>query len=208
MKCDLGNESWMLYFRKSKIMKYLFLLFALILLPFSGIAQKPDSASSPNIIYWSEGQKLVWTDFDGLAERYSEHAALSVVGLESRMDFTAKEYQISIRTYFDKDESWSKTWTALLLTHEQGHFDLAEIHARKFRKQILEVIHAGRLTTSEFKALHESMMADLKNAQNEYDEATNFSMDYREQLKWKDQIKEELKQLGDHADPEMIVEIQ
>lgn len=198
----------MLYSWKSQAMKHLFLFIAMILFPFLLIGQESTSASAKNVLYWSEDQKLVWTDFDALAERYSEHAAFSVVGFEGRMDFNGKKYQVSIKTYFDKDESWSKAWTALLLMHEQGHFDLAEVHARKLRKQVLEEIQNGRLTTSGFKAFHEAAMEELKKAQSEYDQATTFSMDYREQLKWKEQIEEELHQLSDYADPEMIVEIQ
>lgn len=166
---------------------------------FAQAEMSPDS-----IIYWSEDQELVWTDFEGLAERYSSHAAFSVVGFQGRLNYTDQEYRVVIRTYFDKYESWSKTWTGLLLMHEQGHFDLAEVQARKFRKRVLEEIQRGRLTSATFTMLNTEAQNELEEAQNRYDQATNFSMNYREQVEWAKLIKRQLEELSDYANPEII----
>ncbi|WP_421775150.1 DUF922 domain-containing protein [Gracilimonas sp.] len=156
-------------------------------------------------IYWSEDYKLVWTDFEEIPKRYSEHAAFSVVGYESSFNMNAQQYEAEIKTYFSKNESWSKSWIASLLLHEQGHFDLAEVNARKFRKRVKEAMEAGTITVNLFEEMSDEAMADLEEAQKVYDEATNFSMDYRSQLEWSDRIAEQLKELEAFANTRIIV---
>ncbi|MGN8225939.1 DUF922 domain-containing protein [Gracilimonas sp. BCB1] len=156
-------------------------------------------------IYWSEDYKLVWTDFEEIPKRYSEHAAFSVVGYESSFNMNGQEYEAEIKTYFSKNESWSKSWIASLLLHEQGHFDLAEVNARRFRKRVKEAMKAGTISVSVFEEMSDEAMAQLEKVQSEYDEATNYSMDYRSQLQWSEQIKEQLKELEAFASPQVLV---
>ena len=163
------------------------------------------NSDEKNYIYWSDDYELVWSDFEELPQRYSEHSAFSVVGYESQFNMTDDEYSAVIKTYFSKNESWSKSWVALLLLHEQGHFDLAELYARKFRKRLKEAMMAENISVSKFEEMNDEAIQELNEAQKEYDQATNFSMDYRAQLKRSEQIKEELKMLEDFANPEIIV---
>lgn len=176
---------------------------ALILI--SGFCFAQEVETEKDYIYWSDDYKLVWNDFDELPHRYSEHAAYSVVGYESRFDMNEKRFKAVIRTYFDRNESWSKSWVSILLSHEQGHFDLAEIYGRKFRKRVKEAMKAGEISVEKFQQMSDEAIQQLEEAQQEYDEDTNYSMDYRAQLQWNERIQEELKKLKEYADPEIIV---
>lgn len=177
----------------------------LFLLFFSGFILAQEDQEERNYIYWSDDYKLVWTDFEEIPERYSQHSAFSVVGYESSFNMNNQQYEAVIKTYFSKNESWSKSWVASLLLHEQGHFDLAEVNARKFRKCVLEAMRNETISVSKFEQMNEEAMNQLKEAQKEYDEATNFSMDYPAQLKWSEQISEQLKELEAFASPQVVV---
>ncbi|MCP9290369.1 DUF922 domain-containing protein [Gracilimonas sediminicola] len=161
--------------------------------------------SEKNYIYWSDDYELVWTDFEEIPKRYSEHAAFSVVGYESSFNMNAQQYEAEIKTYFSKNESWSKSWIASLLLHEQGHFDLAEVNARRFRKRVKDAMEAGTISVSVFEEMSDEAMADLEEAQKEYDEATNYSMDYRSQLQWSEKIAEQLKELEAFANTRIVI---
>ena len=184
-------------------MKYFVLaIFSVISSIHASFAQPGIAADS--IIYWNENQELIWTDFEGLAERYSSYAAFSVVGFKGQLNYTDQEYRVVIHTYFDKYESWAKTWTGLLLIHEQGHFDLAEVQARKFRMRVMEEMQKGSLTSEKFTLLNNEAYHELEETQNRYDHFTDFSRDYRKQMEWVKQIKALLEELKDYAKPEIV----
>lgn len=180
----------------------------LIITIFLWVPSVPFAQESEEFIYWSEDYKLKWTDFDMLAERFSEHAAFSVTGFESEYEFTGQQFEAVIKTFFNKSQSWSKSWTSTLLLHEQGHFDLAEVYGRKFRKEVKAKMETGSLTPEKFEEINDQIVEALEEAQKQYDEATNLSMDYRSQLEWTNRILEQLNALRDYADPKIIVQRQ
>lgn len=174
-------------------MKSLITIFTLFFC--SGAILAQENPGGKDYIYWSDEYELVWTDFEEIPERYSEHAAFSVVGYESSFNMNGQRYEAEIKTYFSKNESWSKSWIASLLLHEQGHFDLAEVNARLFRKRVKEAMEAGTISVSVFEEMSDEAMAELDKAQKAYDEETNFSMNYRAQLEWSEKIAAQLKSL-------------
>lgn len=179
------------------------IIFLISLIGSKGFSQSADSTR--NYIFWSDDYQLIWTDFDELPNRYSGHSAYSVVGHFSELEITDTYYRATIRTYFDRSKSWSRNWVPILLAHEQGHFDLAELYARKFRKSVLSEMNEGTLTVESFEKLSYEIDQELKTAHNEYDEATDFSRDYRSQLLWNERIEQDLQNLSDFAKPELTV---
>lgn len=177
----------------------------LVFLFCSGLIVARQHQPEKNYIYWSDDYKLVWTDFEEIPERYSEHAAFSVVGYESWFTMDNLGYEAEISTYFSKNESWSKSWISSLLIHEQSHFDLAEVYARKFRKRVKEAMETENISVSIFQRMSDEAMSRLEAAQKEYDEATNFSMDYLAQLQWTEKIRAQLKELEAFAAPKVVV---
>ncbi len=107
-------------------------LFVLILTAFSFIEKKESN------IYWAKGYQLSWDDFQGNAP--SDHVLGASSTVSPGVNWTIKNNLLVIdsRSYFDKTKSWSKPSerTSELLMHEQGHFDIGEIYARKFRRHL------------------------------------------------------------------------
>ena len=57
-----------------------------------------------------------------------------------------------------------------LLEHEQIHFDIAEVEARKFRKELSEKVFDGSKFTNQIKRLHQKHVSNIGIMNNQYDE--------------------------------------
>ncbi len=160
------------------------------------------NSNETEILYWGQTGKLTWEDFSGEPRfDFEEIFALTSSGI---MDYKGCKDGIinySIKSYFEKKESWVKkeARTEYHLAHEQLHFDITELYARKLRKL---------LSTMEFKCGEEQnfekfIAATLENWYNEqknYDIITRHSVDRAKQIEWEYRIKMELSLLEDFAD--------
>ena len=82
----------------------------------------------------------------------------------------------------------------IFLVHEQLHFDISELFARKMRKQLSKK-HFTKRVKSEINAIYESILKELSDFQNLYDAETNFSRNKEQQLFWNRKIQEALKEI-------------
>ena len=93
-------------------------------------------------IFWSSDTMLTWKDFKKEIPKNSKTKSHGFVGIDidpEKKDNDDYTLQVTIHAYFlkpssekpDKDEQSDDA-----LHHEQKRFDLAEVYARKLRKQI------------------------------------------------------------------------
>jgi predicted secreted Zn-dependent protease len=79
----------------------------------------------------------------------------------------------------------------VVLSHEQLHFDISELFARKMRKIMAETRFTSN-ARAEVKAIYKKVLQDLSAFQSLYDHETNYSRDHQKQLAWNNKIKEAL----------------
>src|SRR6187431_1107599 len=105
------------------------LLIALLLFVFSAGA----SAQLQNdTIYWSPCYKLKWDDFKGKPDTPSKYGAVSNPVVKYYLSANEDSFTIRVICFFIKSKSWSIFKNSdTLLIHEQGHFDISELFARK-----------------------------------------------------------------------------
>ncbi|WP_140485982.1 hypothetical protein [Flavobacterium sp. GSA192] len=169
------------------------------------IYKVPNYKIHENTIEWSKERKLTWFDFKRkpASDNYPFGAETSCIfTLKSNTVSLINKPKIKITNSFHCDESWVKTKNLenqSLLEHEQLHFDLSEIYARKLRKIISEnKFNSFNLVKESNKLFYEYF--DLnKERQILYDKETNHGRDTLEQKKWKKMIETELKQLDEFA---------
>jgi hypothetical protein len=193
------------------ISKFLIILLTYVLFSFINLNIKESVNKVENdTILWQENLYLEWSDFIGKADSVAFDKALTCVKIEFKSKQISNETKsIKIGTYFIKSCSWKKkNVNELLLIHEQNHFNLNEISARKIRKKILETKF---LSMESSKAIIKKIFSDGLNSnfneQEEYDLQTNHSMNKEEQLKWNAKIKHELNLLKGYRDAEFIIRI-
>ena len=87
-------------------------------------------------INWSEEKKLVWEDFKAAPQKNGDVAALTATHLGFAYNVANGKITYDIECRFEKNRSWGLVKNDWILKHEQGHFDVAEIFARKLFKAV------------------------------------------------------------------------
>jgi len=153
-----------------------------------------------NLIDWNASRKLTWEDFKGPVDPESKNAALtsSSINIEFGYDESGLEY--SIKCSFNKQKSWVRIRNSDVLAHEQGHFDLAELHARKLYKAMKGYKFNAKTVSNDVNKIYDSLMTAHHQAQNLYDQETDYSRNKVKQEEWQKKIADELKGLRGFAD--------
>ena len=148
-----------------------------------------------NLIDWNAARKLTWEDFKGPVDTESKNAALtsSSINIEFGYDDDGLEY--SIKCSFNKQKSWVRIRNNEVLAHEQGHFDLAELHARKLYKAMKAYKFNASTVSKDVNTIYDSLMNAHHEAQNLYDSETDYSRNKVKQEEWQKKIADELKDL-------------
>jgi lipopolysaccharide export LptBFGC system permease protein LptF len=152
-----------------------------------------------NLIPWSASRKLTWSDFKGNPDPHSPNAALTSSNINIEYGYDEKGFQYSISCNFDKNRSWVRIKNNDVLAHEQGHFDIAEINARKLNK-LMKAYHFNAKTASnDLSRLYEDAMKQHRLEQTQYDQETDFSRNKPRQEEWLAKIEQQLKETAPFA---------
>jgi hypothetical protein len=162
------------------------------------------SNTESDIIYWNDGRVLTWEDFQG-DPRYDYHniSALTSSGIVHYRGCENGQIIYQVRAYFETKESWYKqeAHNNYILAHEQVHFDITELYARKLRKA-LDARKFACGEEAEFEAFVDNFLQGWENKQSTYDIITRHSLDKDKQLEWAYKIAGELSLLEDFEDEE------
>ena len=85
---------------------------------------------------------------------------------------------------------------ARLLDHEQGHFDLSEVHARLLRQRLTSLKEPCRIPQDERRAIVMRQVREDTSNQGRYDRETNFGRDTRAQARWSADTSRALTRMG------------
>ena len=155
---------------KNQILKNIFFFVGFItLMSFSFVKD--------DFILWQENKKLKIQDFKAdnkdtvKVNRQQFLGAISAIRIEYS-SFQRKKNSVpdfSIKTYFDPNESWMLLKNDYVLQHEQIHFDLTELYARKMRKSVesLRQKHVTNISIYRKKIQHWNAMKE--KASNQFD---------------------------------------
>lgn len=172
-----------------RIAPFLFLLFISV-----------SHAQEEHVIVWKEDRKLSWQDFTVDRDANSPFAASTTSGIS--FSYTAEftdgkpVLNTKVQAYFYPELSWYKPQKVneVILRHEQGHFDISEIHARKLRKVISEASFDRNLKR-EISALYKKTEKERELMQNRFDKETNHSRNIEKEKQWQEFIAKELERL-------------
>ncbi|MBB4805319.1 hypothetical protein HNP38_000591 [Chryseobacterium defluvii] len=153
-------------------------------------------------IVWKEDVKLNWDNFKSKInnQRGSNVIAYTNCGwVYSVVKSTNPKspVKIKIETVFNEDKSWKddQRTSDYVLNHEQKHFDIAEIYARKLRKEVGEKIRTSGDFNKKFQGIYNRILSDYKSFQSTYDKETQHGMDPEKQTEYNRIIAEELENL-------------
>ena len=155
---------------KNQILKNIFFFIGFIsLMNFSFVKDE--------FILWQENKKLKIQDFKAdnkdtiKVNRQQFLGAISAIRIEYS-SFQRNKNSVpdfSIKTYFDPNESWMLLKNDYVLQHEQIHFDLTELYARKMRKSIESLRQKNVTNISIYRKKIQRWNAMKEKASNQFD---------------------------------------
>lgn len=162
----------------------------LLAIPLFFFASKDDS-----LIDWNSSRKLAWADFKGAPDPVSTNAALTNSTIKAEFGYNEKGLTHSIKCMFNKNLSWVRIKNDYILNHEQGHFDITEVHARLLHKNLSDYTFNSKTVGEDINRIYGETMKEHVRMQKDYDMLTNHSLDSVEQRKWDAKISASLAQL-------------
>ena len=140
---------------------------------------------------WSARRSLTWSDFQGSPPSAGSEGAKTSYTLYSVWKCRGETFEFRVIAGFRPRQSWVKavvlrdsTQRRTILAHEQTHFDLAEVHARRMRQAFGRVASPCRKTDGELTALAQRLAEDEKAEQRRYDAETNHGLRASQQAVW------------------------
>ncbi|MBP7556802.1 MAG: hypothetical protein KA821_11080 [Chitinophagaceae bacterium] len=143
-------------------------------------------------INWRADYKLKWEDFQGTPDSSLDYKAISSPAIKYYLSNTDSNFTITIFCFFKKTKSWVSIKDSTLLEHEQGHFDIAEVFTRKFRKRIKEYKFNHRTVSLDIEKIFKEIIEERAHFDLLYDKETNYSRNKIKQHYWNKRIKEYL----------------
>ena len=141
------------------------------------------------LISWNKNKKLTWADYKAAPDPQSDAAASTTTHLKVEYRFTKNQFAYTIKSSFSKTKSWGLHKTTYILSHEQGHFDIAEIFARKLYKALSEYVYNHRTYQKDLDLIYKTIVNEKTKMQDEYDEETNHSINTEKQKEWLTKIE-------------------
>ncbi len=153
-------------------------------------------------IVWNKNRPLKISDFKGSILKRPFTAATSSTfryAIEGRYAFPNK-YKVHVESYFDCYLSYFKhtDGDSAVLAHEQVHFDIAELHARKFKKAIDQINPNLNEMLGIQDSLYDAVFREMILKQEEYDSEVYGNRDL--QTKWNQWIKDQLINTNQYTD--------
>lgn len=173
-----------------------------ILLATSGIAQAQRLTNKllKDTLVWVEGHHLAQEDFEGKAKGKAEATTSGSIFLYTKEE--NGQMKFVVEAIFIKSKSFIKSSSEYILKHEQLHFDIYELYARKLRKKIAEKNFAkSRNISQEIQLMYHKIFEECVKEQEKYDRETENSMNMVKQEIWKNKISAELAALSAYAYP-------
>jgi hypothetical protein len=180
-------------------------LFAAVLLISISHVHAQEAAFNLASLAWNEFYKLSWKDFKGQPADNAAGDAGTVVQIKAKPFMVKDKIEFDVQTFFDREKSWKRAEAPELLAHEQLHFDLAELYARKIRQKIAELQKAG---VNELKAYNlevQKLLSESSETDMKYDIETLHGALDKKQAAWAASIKTELAQLKQFKKPRRVV---
>jgi len=170
-------------------------LICAFLFPFIINARQDD-----DLIKWSSDRKLRWSDYLAQPDTRSGAAATTStqIGFEYHIRNNNLTYTITCK--FSKAKSWGRYKNDYILSHEQGHFDIAEIFTRKLVKSLREYSFTASSYKNDLRKIYSDTMQDKEKLQQQYDNETDYSRNKPEQEVWLKKIKSMLEEYKNYSD--------
>lgn len=159
--------------------------------------------SIAQIIPWTSSYLLQWGDFQGPPDPNEKYSAKTCTSINYHTKTGSNNSIIAtVDCGFDKAKSWKKperNLTQKLLLHEELHFYIAEVSARKMRQEFANYTSSHKYdvnANNDMKKIFDRCLDECNKENDQYDLETNHSANEAQQEEWRKKIVAQLKELG------------
>ena len=160
----------------------------------------PLQPKEEELLEWNETRPLTWSDYKASPDPESDAAASTTTYLAIEYNMKGTDFSYKIHSRFSCDKSWGLHKTDYILSHEQGHFDIAEVYARLLHKKMSAYKFDTKTYRKDLKKIYEDVVKAKEEMQENYDKETNHSIYRAKQAEWLERIALTLKNTADYAD--------
>ncbi|MBT1701841.1 DUF922 domain-containing protein [Chryseosolibacter indicus] len=153
------------------------------------------SEGRSNLLEWNEYYELTWEDFKGKRADEAKGDAGTAVIIKAKPYYVKNKVRYDVIAYFDRNKSWATDKSLSLLAHEKLHFDIAELYARRIRKQIEELEKKNVNDIKTYNAAINLLLEESNEVDQKYDLETLHGALSKKQTLWEKKIKGELQLL-------------
>lgn len=189
----------------------LYLLF--VALNFSGTPAPVTSAKVPvetkkvtrvtneddEFIPWAHDRRLSWEDFLSEPKKNSDAVASTSTSLGIAYQVEHGQLTYAITCNFSKQKSWGLLKTDYILAHEQGHFDITEVCARKLYKALQEYQFNRKTYRKDVNDIYRAIVQEKEDMQAAYDGESDHSRNRKVQYEWLQKINQMLEETAPFA---------
>lgn len=140
------------------------------------------------MIPWRNQRKLSWEDFLSSPQKQGEAVASTSTSLGISYQVKNGELTYTITCNFSKKKSWGLLKTDYILAHEQAHFDITELHARKLYEALYNYEFNPDTFKKDIASIYEKIVAQKEEMQQAYDRETDHSRRKITQNNWLEKI--------------------
>jgi hypothetical protein len=152
------------------------------------VTPKKTIPNEEEIIPWQPERKLNWEDFLCAPQKQGDAVASTSTSLGIAYQVKNGELTYSITCNFSKKKSWGLLRTEYILAHEQAHFDITELHARKLYQALAGYQFNAETFKKDIASIYERIVKEKEDMQEAYDTETDHSRRKAVQYAWFERI--------------------
>ena len=148
----------------------------------------PVREEDAEFIPWIDERRLTWEDFMSEPKKHSDAVASTSTSLGIAYQVAGSGLEYKITCNFSKTKSWGLLKTDYILAHEQGHFDITEIYARKLYQELQQYQLNRKSYKKDINEMYQSIVREKEAMQAAYDGESDHSRNRRMQYEWLEKI--------------------
>ncbi|MBP9152585.1 MAG: hypothetical protein KBF73_09905 [Flavobacteriales bacterium] len=176
--------------------------------PTLGLAQ----GTEDGILYWHRDSVLRKEHFRSLNEVDGVSAQSALNTLIHRQDEVVNSLTFAIQAFFVPEESWflpnqGEIIDSLVLFHEQIHFDIEELFARRLKRRIY--LECQDMHRHNFPTCRDKIYSSLEFDKDKMNEQFHFDILVPDFIKverfWKEKVRKQLEELKEFENTEIRI---
>lgn len=145
-------------------------------------------AVTADMIPWENDKRLIWEDFLCEPKVGTDAVASTSTSLGIAYQLNDGELKYHITCYFNKEKSWGLMKTDYILAHEQGHFDITEVFARRLNQALQNYQFNRKTFKKDIGQIYQAIVSQKEEYQKTYDAQTDHSRNRKVQYDWLEKI--------------------